>query len=167
MKKMKFIVLLTVIASISSIQLTAQIADFNGTWKIDRTKSTLPEYTPVLTKIDIKISGDSLLTQRFYDTGNGQEYPFTENLTLDGKEYNIVIYEMPRKTKASWSEQDGFLTIESAITISGDSGTSEFISKESWKIDKTNNTFTISFKNKMSGNDSEGAFILTQASPNQ
>ncbi len=166
MKKTKFIILLIAVAFISSIQMTAQIADFNGTWKIDRTKSTLVEYTPVLTRIDIKVNGDSLLTERHYEAGDGQEYPFTENMTLDGKEYNITIYNMPRKTKASWSEQDGILIVESTTTFTGDSGTADFISKESWKIDKTNNTFTISCKNKMAGNDSEGAFIFNKANPN-
>lgn len=167
MKRIKVFMVVVLLTISSSFIVTAQKADFNGTWKIDRTKSTLVEYTPVLTRIEIKINGDSLLTERYYDTGDGQEYPFTENLTLDGKEYNITIYEMPRKTKASWSEQDGFLTVESTITISGDSGPTEFISKESWKIDKTNNTFAISFKNKMSGNDSEGAFILNKVVPNK
>lgn len=166
MKKTRLIFLLIIVAFISSIQLTAQTADFNGTWKIDRAKSTLAEYTPVLTRIDIKIAGDSLLTERYYDTGNGQEYPFTENLTLDGKEYGITIYEMPRKTKASWSEQDGSLTVESTVTITGDSGTADFISKENWKIDKANNIFTISWKNQIAENSSEGAFILNKANPN-
>jgi hypothetical protein len=157
--------LLTAFTIASAMETSAQKPDFNGTWKIDRTKSTLMEYTPVLTRIDIKINGDSLLTQRYYDTGNGEEYPFTENVTLDGKEYSITIYEMPRKTKALWSEQDSTLILESTVTITGDSGTSDFISKESWKIDKTNNIFTISYKNKMAGNDSEGAFIYNKTNP--
>jgi len=166
MKITKLLILLTVVAFISSLRLTAQKADFNGTWKIDRTKSTLVEYTPVLARIDIKINGDSLLTERYYETGDGQEYPFTENMTLDGKEYNITIYNMPRKTKASWSDQDGILIVESTTTFSGDAGTADFITKESWKVDNTNDTFTISCKNKMAGNDSEGAFIFNKVDPN-
>jgi hypothetical protein len=163
MKRTILFMLLTVFTVASSLELSGQISDFNGTWKIDRTKSTLVEYTPVLTRIDIKINGDSLLTERYYETGDGQEYPFTENMTLDGKEYNITIYNMPRKTKASWSEQDGTLIVESTTTFSGDAGTADFISKESWKVDKSNDTFTISCKNKMAGTDSEGAFIFNKA----
>lgn len=166
MKRSTLFMLLTVFTIASSLELSGQKADFNGTWKIDRTKSTLVEYTPVLARIDIKINGDSLLTERYYETGDGQEYPFTENMTLDGKEYDITIYNMPRKTKASWSEQDGILIVESTTTFSGDAGTADFISKESWKVDKTNDTFTISCKNKMAGNDSEGAFIFNKANPN-
>jgi hypothetical protein len=166
MKITKLIILLTAIVFISSLRVTAQRANFNGTWRIDRSKSTLMEYTPILVKIDVKISGDSLLTERYYDTGNGQEYPFTENVSLDGKEHAITIYKMPRKTKASWSEQDGLLILESTTTFTRDAGVQDFISKESWKVDKTNNTITISCKNKVGTGESEGAFILNKVVPN-
>jgi hypothetical protein len=165
--KTKFFILLTFVAFFSTIQLVAQKADFNGTWKLDRTKSTLVEYTPILIRIDIKIHGDSLLTERYYDTGDGQEYPFIENVTLDGKEYGITIYDMPRKTKASWSDQEGSLIFESTTTFSGDNGTADFLTRESWKVDKTTNIFTISYKNKMGTTESEGAFILNKSNPNQ
>ena len=142
-------------AFIFSLNVNGQKADFNGKWKLDMTKSSLPEYTPILTKIEVKITGDSLVTERFYDTGDGQEYPFTEILTLDGKEYNIVIYDMPRKTKATWSDQDG-LKIDS--TISTNNG--DFVSKEAWKIDTVAKTLTISFNNSMEGNEATGTFVL-------
>ena len=44
-----------VLAISSFFVVTAQKADFNGTWKLDRTKSTLAEYTPILTRIEIRI----------------------------------------------------------------------------------------------------------------
>lgn len=166
MKRTIFFILVTVFTITSAMEASAQKADFNGTWKIDRTKSTLMEYTPILTRIDIKINGDSLLTERYYDTGNGQEYPFTENVTLDGKECNITIYEMPRRTKANWAEQDGSLILESTTTFTRDADAQDFISKESWKVDKANNTITISYKNKVGTGESEGAFIFNKATPN-
>jgi len=166
MKRTMLFVLLMAFAITTSLTVSAQKSDFNGTWKLDRTKSTLVEYTPILTRIDIKINGDSLLTERYYDTGDGQEYPFIENVTLDGKEYSITIYEMPRKTKALWSEPDGSVIIESITTFMGDMGSQDFISKESWKVDKTNNTVTISFTNKMGENGSSGAYILNKTNPN-
>jgi hypothetical protein len=163
MKRTKIFMFAMVLAISSSFIVTAQKADFNGTWKLDRTKSTLAEYTPILTRIEIKINGDSLLTERYYDTGDGQEYPFTENVILDGKEYGITIYDMPRKTKASWSDQEGSLIVESVITVNGDNGTEDFITKERWKVDKTTNTFTITYKNKLGSNETEGAFILNKS----
>jgi len=138
----------------------------SGIWKCDQVKSTFGEYSVIFSRIDIKNNGDSLLTERYYDTGDGQEYPFIENVTLDGKEYSITIYEMPRKTKALWSEPDGSVIIESITTFMGDMGSQDFISKESWKVDKTNNTVTISFTNKMGENGSSGAYILNKTNPN-
>ncbi len=163
MKRTKIFMFVMVLAFSTSFVVTAQKTDFNGKWKLDMTKSTLVEYTPVLTRIVIKINGDSLLTERYYDTGDGQEYPFTENLILDGKEYGITIYDMPRKSKASWSDQDGSLIFESTTTFSGDNGSQDFITKENWKVDKATSVLTISFTNKMGGNEAAGAFILNKS----
>ena len=156
-----------VLTIFSSFLASAQKADFNGTWRLDPAKSTLAEYTPILTRIDIRITGDSLLTERYYDTGEGQEYPFTENLTLDGKEHSITIYEMPRKTKAVWSETDGTLVVESVTTFMSEMGTQDFVSKEAWKVDKINNTITISFTNKIGEMGSAGTLIFNKAIPGQ
>jgi hypothetical protein len=166
MKRIKTFILVMVLAIAPSFVVTAQKTDFNGTWKLDQTKSTLAEYTPVLTRIVVRINGDSLLTERHYDTGDGQEYPFTENLTFDGKEYAITIYDMPRKSKASWSDQDGSVIFESTTTFSGDNGPQDFITKENWKVDKATRVLTISFANKMGGNEAAGAFILNKSNPN-
>lgn len=162
MKRTIFFMLFMVLTIASSIQLSAQKADCNGSWKIDLNKSTLAEYSPTLVRIDIQIKGDSLLTERYYDTGDGQEYPFKENLTLDGKEYNITIYDMPRKSKALLSDPDGFVIVESTTTTNGNGGSEDFISKETWKADPANKMLTISFKNNMSGGETEGAFIFNK-----
>jgi hypothetical protein len=159
MKKTVFIIFSMAFAMIISIQSSAQKADFNGSWKLDMTKSTLPEYTPVLLQIDVQIKGDSLLTERHYDTGDGQVYPFTENLTLDGKEYNITIYEMPRKSKASWAEPNGSVVVESTTTTNG---SGDFLSKEEWKANVADKTLIISFKNNIEGQESTGLFLLNK-----
>lgn len=160
MKRTALIIFTMAFAITSTIQLSAQKTDFNGTWKLDMTKSTLPEYTPVLVQIDVQIKGDSLITERHYDTGDGQVYPFTENLILDGKEYSITIYEMPRKSKASWAEQDGSVAFESTTTANG---SEDFISKETWKADVANKTLVINFKNNMAGQEATGLFFLNKA----
>jgi hypothetical protein len=160
MKRIALIIFTMAFAIVTSIQSSAQKADFNGTWKIDMTKSTLAEYTPVLVGINVQIKGDSLLTERHYDTGDGQIYPFTENLTLDGKEYNITIYDMPRKAKASWTEQDGSVVVETTTTANG---SEDFISKETWKADAGKKTLVINFKNSMAGQEATGLFFLNKA----
>jgi hypothetical protein len=166
MKKIAFLVFLMNLILASTLSVTGQKVNFNGTWQLDVNKSTLLEYTPSLLRINILIKADSLLTERVYEGGDGQQYPFTENLTLDGKEYKITIYEMPRKAKVSWSEQDESLILESVTTFYGDNGAEDFASKEIWKFDKSNNIFTISFKNKASGGESEGTFIFNKVVQN-
>lgn len=163
MKGFRTLVMITVIAVVSSFNLSAQKQDFNGTWKIDRAKSNLSEYYPTMITLTVQVKDNSLSTERIYDTGDGQEYPFTENLTLDGKEYKIVIYEMPRKTKATWSDQDGTIKLGSITTFSGSGGSADFISDETWKVDKTAKTLTISFVNKNDQGEITGAFIYNKA----
>ncbi len=163
MKKITLIITFMAFALASGIPVAAQKADFNGIWKLDRGQSTLAEYSPTLTRIDVKIKADSLLTERYYDTGDGQEYPFTENVVLDGKEYSITIYDMPRKTKASWSDQDGVVTVESKTTFNGDNGQEDFVSQETWKVDTTNKTLTITFKNSTAAGEATGFWLFRKA----
>ena len=163
MKRVSCFVFLLVLAIVATLPVTGQKSDYSGVWKIDKQKSVLPEYLPSLSKISIKIEGDSLFTERVYDGGEGQEYPFNESITLDGKEYRMIIYDMPRKLKANWSEQDGSLIVESTTTFNGQNGAEDFISRETWKIDKANSTLTINFKNTISGGESEGYFFFNRA----
>jgi hypothetical protein len=162
MKKTLLFAFSMVFAIAFSLQVSGQKTDYNGIWKLDVNKSTLTENTPILIKINAAIKGDSLLTERFYDTGDGQEYPFTENLTLDGKEYNITIYDMPRKSKALLSDPDGFVIIESTTTTNGDNGSEDFNSTETWKTDTANKILTINFKNNIGGDETEGTFVFNK-----
>ena len=161
MKKFKFFILLSACAILSTITVLSQKRDFSGSWKIDALKSTMPDYL-TLARINIEIKGDSLLTERVYQGGDGQEYAFHENITPDGKLSSIIIYDMPRKSKAIWSEQDGSLLLESTTTFNGQYGPEDLISRETWKIDKDNNTLIINFKNKMSSGEFEGVLVFNK-----
>lgn len=162
MKKILLSVSLACFAIISTLSVSGQKADFAGTWKIDKTKSQLTENPLVLTKITIKIKGDSLFTVRVYDIGDGQEYPFNENVILNGTESKITIYDMPRKARATWSDTDNSVKLESTTTFYGSSGSEDFVSKESWKVDKATNTLTISFNNKSTAGEAGGRFLYSR-----
>ena len=146
-----------------TIPASGQKEVYNGVWKLVKEKSVIPEYFPVLTKITVNVKGDSLLTERVYEGGDGNEYPFTENVTLDGKEYNINIFTMPRKSKAMINDQDGLLSFESTTTYQGSTGPDDMISKEIWKVQKDSSIFTISFKNKSAMGDNEGSFVFVKS----
>jgi len=163
MKKTSLFVLMAFILSSAVIDATAQKMNLNGKWKADVSKSSVISNNPFLVRIDVKISGDSLFTERYYDIGDGQTYPFTENLTLDGKEHDITVYDMPRKTTAIWSEDEGMLKLVSSMSTYGGSGPADFVSKETWKVAEDGKILTISFANTMNGSDSEGSFVMTRA----
>lgn len=163
MKKTSLFVLMAFILSAVAIDASSQKTNLNGKWKADVSKSSVISNNPFLVRIDVKISGDSLYTERQYDIGDGQTYPFTENLTLDGKEHDITVYDMPRKTTAAWSEDEGILNLVSSMSTYGGSGPADFISKESWKVAEDGKVLTISFQNTMNGSDSEGSFVMTRA----
>jgi hypothetical protein len=154
--------LLIALFLLSALTATAQKTDFSGNWVLDRTKSSVVTDQPTMIKLRIMMKQDSVLTFRIYDRADGQEYPFNENLGLDGKECNIIIYDMPRKSKASLSDSDGSLAFETVTTFSTDSGPSDFKSKEIWKLDREKKILTIDFKNNMAGNETSGSWLFNK-----
>jgi hypothetical protein len=133
-----------------------QKVDFSGEWKLNREKTTLTDNSLFLSGIKIILRNDSLLTTRAYENSNGEEYPFDENLSLDGKEGKIVIYDMPRTSKVSKAAGQESLIFESVTIFTGQYGADSLVSKETWKLDPESKNLVIDFTNKMSGNEVVG-----------
>lgn len=133
-KLFSLIVLLSIVVSVSAVSKKNSYA---GEWKLDREKTVSGNSRLMLSKITFNLKNDSLFTARVYENANGEEYPFTENLTMDGKEHEIRIYDMPRKARAYWSQQDGLLIIETTTTFLRDSVGVDVVSKETWKVNET------------------------------
>ncbi len=148
-----FLILFAITFSFSAL---GQRANFSGEWKLNKEKTVLADNQLFLSRVTIQLKSDSLLTTRVYENANGEEYPFEENLSLDGKECKIVIFDMPRTTKASRSDTDGSLIIESTTTFNGNNGEENLTAKETWKVDDEGETLTIGFTNKMSGSETVG-----------
>ena len=164
MKKVITLIFLIVLVLSFSNSAAGQKADFTGTWKLDMSKIPETGNFPLLLQITINIKEDSVLTERLYDIGDGQKYPFKENVTLDGKESLMTVYEMPRKSMAKWSENDTTVTLVSTTTATGSTGTQvDFTSVETWSVDKVNNILTISFKNNSPAGEMSGAFVLIKS----
>jgi len=162
MKTTKIFSLLILLVLVPVFMASAQKANFSGEWKINKEKLTNVDNQLVLSKITIQLKADSLLTTRVYENGMGEEFPFDENLTLDGKECKIVIYEMPRTSKASRTT-DGAITIASATTFYGNNGQEDMVAKETWKIDNEGKILTLEFSNTMSGVESTGTYFYDKA----
>ena len=148
-----FLILFAITFSFSAL---GQRANFSGEWKLNKEKTVLADNQLFLSRVTIQLKSDSLLSTRVYENANGEEYPFEENLSLDGKECKIVIFDMPRTTKASRSDTDGSLIIESTTTFNGNNGEENLTAKETWKVDDEGETLTIGFTNKMSGSETVG-----------
>jgi hypothetical protein len=148
-----FLILFTFTYSFTAV---GQGTNFSGVWKLNKEKTVLADDRLFLSEIKIQLKNDSLFTTRIYQNSNGEEYPFDENLSLDGKESKITIYEMPRTSSALKSEPDGSLIVLSTTTFNGQNGEEDLITKETWKVDNEGNTLTIDFTNMMSGNEIKG-----------
>lgn len=136
---------------------------YSGTWKLDKVKSTNLNGQLLLSEISFKVINDSLLTTRTYESSNGETYTFTENLTTDSKEHKIVIYDMPRKAKAQWSEKGSNLLIETTTTFTRDSDEQDVISIETWILNEGGNQLTFDFVTKTSADSAKGTYYFTKS----
>ncbi len=153
MKTRLILIATALIFIVSSLAVSAQNGNFSGEWKLNTQKTVLPSDQLYLLKVTVKQEGNNLLTTRVYSNSNGEEYPFEENLTLDGKECKITIYDMPRVSKAT-KAADGSLALESVTTFNANGSLENLVANEVWKLDKE--TLTIDVTNKMMGNEIKG-----------
>jgi len=161
MKERSFLTVLFLII-ITSLPAFSQNSNMSGEWKLNREKTVLADNQLFLSKVTIQLKKDTLLSTRVYENGMGEEYPFDENITLDGKDCKITIYDMPRSSKASRSSSDGSLSIESKTTFYGNNGEEDLLAKETWKIEDGGKTLTISFTNTMAGGETTGINYYTK-----
>jgi hypothetical protein len=159
MKSKSFILLGIILVFVTSFSAYSQKADFSGVWKLNKEKTVLADNQLFLSGITIQVKNDSLLTSRVYENSAGEEYPFDENLSFDGKECKFTIYDMPRTSKASKVIADGSIIIESMTIFTGQNGEDTLAAKETWKVDGAGKILTMDFKNKMSGNEFTGTNI--------
>jgi hypothetical protein len=161
MKKQTIFVSLLLLLLVCVFNASAQNADITGEWKINREKSVITDNQLLLSKITFQLKSDSLFTTRVYESGDGQEYPFDEKISLDGKENKLVIYDMPRTSTATNS--NGSYVIASTTTFNGNNGAEDMVAKETWKLDNDGKFLTLDFTNTMSGNETTGTYFYEKA----
>lgn len=151
----------TILLFFSSVTY-GQNAPFSGVWKLNREKSVFDPNQLYMSGITIILRADSLLTTRVYAAGDGQEYPFEENLRLDGKDCKIAIYDMPRTAKALFSAAKDSIKIESVTTFYGNNGEQNLNIKETFFIDNGGETLTILYSNSIAGSLTTGRYIYNR-----
>lgn len=117
-----------------SIGLAQKATDFSGTWTIDKEKTELSGVGLYLSKIEVTQKGDSLIAKRTYVNRDGERYPFTEHLSLDGQESKMEIYDMPRTSSAKLSEDKQSIDLVSTVTYYGDYGATDIQITEKWSM---------------------------------
>jgi hypothetical protein len=162
MKTKTIFIALCLLFFLPALNIYAQKTDFSGEWKLNKEKTVLTDNQIFLSGITIQLKSDSLLTTRVYENGNGEEYPFEENLSLDGKESKIIIFDMPRTSKATRSDTTGSIKIESTTTFNGNNGSEDMTAKETWKVENGGQMLTLEFTNKMSGNETTGTYYYNK-----
>jgi hypothetical protein len=161
--KTKSIFSICILLLLPAMRTAAQKDVFSGEWKLNKEKSAPAENQLFLSRITLQLKADSLLTTRVYENGSGEVYPFDENLSLDGKECKITIYDMPRTSTATRSDADGTISIFSTTTFNGDSGQEDLTAKETWKVEDGGQFLTLEFTNKMSGNETTAKYYYDKA----
>ena len=156
MKTKTIFIALSILFFLSASTIYAQKADLSGEWKLNKEKTVLADNQIFLTGITIQLKSDSLLTTRLYENGNGEQYPFDENLSLDGKDCKIYVYDMPRTTKVSRSNSDGSILFESSTIFQGYNGSDTLSAKETFRIDNEGKILTMNFTNKSSAGEITG-----------
>jgi hypothetical protein len=138
------------------ISAYSQNPSFNGEWRINKEKSAVPSDQLYLSRINLNLKGDSLLTTRVYESPDGQQYPFDEKIALNGNESKIVIYDMPRAAKAQ-KNPDGSVVMDTKTTFYGNGGEDNLTAKETWKVN-SEGRLVMDFVNQMSGQEFRGTF---------
>lgn len=160
MKTKTITVLVILLVFLTSLTVSAQKPDFSGEWKLNKEKTALTDNSLFLAGITVKVKADTLFTSRVYENANGEQYPFDEIVTLDGKEAKMTIYEMPRVTKASGVNSDGTIIVESKTTFYNGGSEDNLVAKEIWKI--ADGLLTIEFNNTMSAGSGSGTLYFNK-----
>ena len=139
--------------------------DFSGEWKLDKEKTEMSSMPLHLSHIKITQNGNSLQTTRTYSNQYGEQYPFDEEILVDGEDREILIYEMKRSTSASWSEDGKSLLIKSITKYYGNSGEEEILTEETWGVQDKGKTISVQYTvNTVNGNYT-GTSYYTKTEP--
>jgi hypothetical protein len=157
MKTKTIFIAITIMFFLPLLTLYAQKPNLSGEWKLNKEKTVLADNQLYLAGITILLKQDSLLTSRVYENGNGEQYPFDENLSLDGKECKMFVYDMPRTTKVYCSISDTSFRFESSTIFQGNSGIADtMVAKETFKTDTEGKVLKMIFTNKTSAGEITG-----------
>ncbi len=155
MKTKTTIISVIMLFAVAVFTASSQSKSLTGEWKLDKEKTSMTDANLFLSKITFNLRNDSVLTVRVYQNSNGEEYPFVENIPLNGKDTKMTIYDMPRSSKAT-KLADGSVQIESVTIFQGNAGEDNLTTKETWSTDAEGKTLSMVYTSKMSAGEASG-----------
>jgi hypothetical protein len=114
---MKKISILLALAVISSLAI-GQKVNFSGTWNINREKSELnDQFSMAPNSLVVEQSKKELSIQR-NSSWQGQDFSFTDKITLDGNVCeNVGFMDMVKKSTAVWNDDKRSIKIISSFEM--------------------------------------------------
>ncbi|MGE5426782.1 MAG: hypothetical protein ACM3O8_02730 [Methylococcaceae bacterium] len=111
-------ILYLLIFSLLTFTSMAKVADFSGTWNLNKEKSTLNEqFSMAPSQIILQQSADVLDVEK-HASWQDQEFTINDKFTLDGKECINKGWQDSQKTSvAVWSTDEKTLTITSKMPM--------------------------------------------------
>jgi len=150
----KFLALLVAPALLLSFAVMPEKSKFEGSWKLNESKSELGDFggrfTPRKIKVEEKADAITIAktTPGFND---GPEVTRTETLTFDGKTaestYEGGFGKAKRKATIKWSADEKGFVITQNTTFDGDNGAIEISGTETWTLSADGKTLTAETKN--------------------
>lgn len=111
-------ILYLLVFSLITLTSMAKVADFSGTWNLNKAKSTLNDQFSMAPSQIILLQGAEVLDVEKHATWQDQEFTIKDKFTLDGKECINKGWQDSQKTStAVWSDDEKTLTITSKLPM--------------------------------------------------
>lgn len=141
-------------------------ANFSGVWSFDKEKSVLEQagrYTPAKLKI---VQSDSLMTvERTYERENEDDFVYEEKLTLDSTECVNWIFDFPKKSVVTWSEDGKQMTVTSHVVFERDGQEFEMDTVDIFSLKEDD--LSVEFTSKSPRRERKGTLIYSKVEDDQ
>ena len=121
------------------------VVDFSGEWALNEDKSLLDNsgigYLP--SRLKITQYENEIGIQKSFEEEFADDRITVDHLTLDGKDTKTEMYNTPVITKATWTEKQDTLIIESKASFKRGAQTIEMSSNEKWYFKKNGKVLSI------------------------
>jgi hypothetical protein len=156
--------LFTFILLISAVSSGQNAANFSGSWTFNESKSNLGEggFRMMSQKLIISQDEKSFKIDRSFTGQDGEERKTTETYTLDGKESVNPVFNISKKSTASWSADKQSLNVSSVMVFDSNGEQMEVKTIEIYKLAEGNKALTIDTQFSSSRGERKAILVYTK-----